>query len=47
MVAVGIGSKVVPWQLKEIAGEEQGVITVSDFTELHKTLGRLREGYLQ
>lgn len=31
------------WQLVKIAGDEHGVITVTDFKELSKQLRRLRE----
>ncbi|XP_078374332.1 semaphorin-5B-like [Oculina patagonica] len=44
-IAVGIGPKMIPyrWQLVKIAGDDHGVITVTDFKELSKQLRRLRE----
>ncbi|KAL9955603.1 hypothetical protein ACROYT_G036947 [Oculina patagonica] len=44
-IAVGIGTKMLHfrWQLVKIAGDDHGVITVTDFKELSKQLRRLRE----
>ena len=40
---MGIGPKVIPEQLKEIAGGKDGVINVASFENLSKELRKLRE----
>ena len=44
-IAVGIGPKIRPKQLRQIAGphNEDGVVSVTDFIELSRKIRRLRE----